>query len=138
MPTGDAKSDYAEKKVLDLILGAVAFPAPATVYVSLHTADPTDLGTGTEVTGGSYARVALTNNLTNWPAATGTAAVKSNGTAINFPTSTAAWGTVVSFGIWDAVTTGNLLYYAALTASQVIGSGQTPSFAVGQLTIGEA
>jgi hypothetical protein len=125
-------SDYAEKKVQDLILGAVAFTAPAT-HVALFTVAPTDSGGGTEVTGGSYARVNVTNNATNWPAATGATAAKSNGTAITFPTASASWGTVVAFGIFDAGTGGNLLWWGDLTTSKAVGSGDTPSFAIGAL-----
>jgi hypothetical protein len=132
------KSNYLEGKVLDEVLGGVAFTAPATVYVGLYTAAPTDAGGGTEVTGGSYARAAVTNNATNWPAASGTPRVKANGTAITFPVPSANWGTVTHFGIFDAATTGNLLFWVALTASKVINNGDgAPSFAVGALTVTE-
>jgi hypothetical protein len=125
-------SDYAEKKVQDLILGGVAFSAPAT-HVALFTVAPTDAGGGTEVSGGAYARVAVTNNTTNWPAASGGTAAKSNGTVITFPTATASWGTVVAFGIFDAASAGNLLWWGDLTTAKAIGSGDTPSFAIGAL-----
>lgn len=126
-------SDYAELKVLDLILGGVAFTPPATVYVALFTATPSDTGGGTEVTGGSYARAAVTNNATNWPAAS--AGSKSNGTTITFPTPTAGWGTVTSWGIFDAASAGNLLWWGALTASQTINTGNGVSFSASGLTV---
>ncbi len=126
-------SDYAEKKVQDLILGGVAFAAPAT-HVALFTVAPSDTGGGTEVTGGAYARVNVTNNLTNWPAATGATAAKSNGTVVTFATATAAWGTVVAFAIMDATTAGNMLWWGDLTTSKVIASGDTASFAIGSLS----
>lgn len=128
-----SKSDYLENELLDHVLGAAAYSAPATVNVALYTAAPTDAGGGTEVSGGSYARVAITNNATNWPAAA--SGSKSNGTTITFPTATADWGTVVAFGLWDAASGGNLLYWGTLSASKVINSGNTASFAVGALTI---
>lgn len=130
-----SKSNYLELALLDEVLGGVNFAPPATVYVALYTAAPTDAGGGTEVSGGAYARVAVTNNAINWPAASGGS--KSNGTVITFPTATAAWGTVVAFGISDAATAGNLLYWADLTTSKTIGSGDTASFAVGALTCTE-
>lgn len=134
-----SKSDFLENKILDLVLGAVAYTAPTTVYIALftdtNTATQRDAGTVTEVSGGSYARVAVTNNTTNWPAAS--AGSKSNGTAITFPTSTASWGTVTAFGIYDASTAGNLLYWGDLTASQAVGTNNTLSFQVGQLTVTE-
>lgn len=130
-----SKSNYLENAILDHILGGPDFTRPATVYVSLHTADPTDAGTGTEVSGNGYARVAVTNNATNWPAASSGA--KSNGTTITFPTATGSWGTVSHFGIWDAATNGNLLYHGALNASKAIADGDTASFGVGDLDITE-
>jgi len=131
-----SKSDYLENELLDHVLGNSAYTAPATVYVALYTVAPSDAGGGTEVTGGSYARVAVTNNATNWPAASGGA--KSNGTAITFPTATADWGTVVAMAILDAATAGNFLYWADLTASKTVNNGDTASFAVGELDVTEA
>jgi hypothetical protein len=130
-----SKSDFLENEILDHVLGNAAYSAPATVYVGLFTAAPTDAGGGTEVTGGSYARVAVTNNATNWPAASGGA--KSNGAAVTFPTATASWGTVLAFGIFDAVSAGNLLYWADLTVSKAVGDGDTAEFAIGDIDITE-
>ncbi len=113
-----SKSDYLENKILDHFLGAVTYTPPATVYIAAYTVAPTDAGGGTEVTGGSYARVAVTNNATNFPAAV--AGSKSNGTAINFATATADWGTLVAVGIFDAASGGNLLAWADLTVSKLI------------------
>lgn len=130
-----SKADYLENELLDHVLGNSAYAAPATLYVALFTAAPSDSGGGTEVSGGSYARVAVTNNLTNWPAASGGA--KSNGTEIAFPEATASWGTVVAFAIFDAATAGNMLYWATLTANKTIDSGDTAKFAVGDLDVTE-
>lgn len=130
-----SKSDFLELELLDHVLGAAVYTAPGTVYVALYTAAPTDAGGGTEVTGGSYARVAVTNNVTNWPAAA--AGAKSNGTVITFPTATANWGTVTSFAILDASSGGNFLYWATLTTNRDVLSGDTPSFAVGTLVVTE-
>jgi hypothetical protein len=129
------KSDYLENKVLDLLLGAVSYTVPTTVYIGLYTVAPTDAGGGTEVSGGGYARVAVTNNTTNFPTASNGS--KSNGTTINFPTATADWGTVVAVGIFDASTAGNLLFWANLTTSKVVQNGDTAQFASGSLTFSE-
>jgi hypothetical protein len=130
-----SKSDYLENEILDHVLGGSDYTRPATVYVAIYTATPNDAGGGTEASGGSYARAAVTNNATNWPAASGGA--KSNGTAITFPTPTAGWGTVTSFGIFDASTGGNLLYYGNLSANKTIDISDTVSFAIGALDITE-
>lgn len=111
-------SDYLEAKILDYVFGAQAFSAPATIYAALFTAAPTDAGGGTEVTGGSYARVAITNNSTNFPNSTGTSpTTKQNGTQITFPTATANWGTCVALGLFDNSSGGNLLAWTPLTGT---------------------
>ena len=130
-----SKSDYLENKVLDAVLGQVALPSIPTVWVGLYTVAPTDAGGGTEVTGGSYIRKSVTNNVTNFPAASGGA--KSNGTEIIFIEATGSWGTVLAFGIFDAETLGNLLYWADLTTPKAIGAGDTAKFAVGDLDLTE-
>lgn len=130
------KSDYLENRILDHILGGVASTPPATVYVALFTVTPTDAGGGTEVAGGAYARAAVTNNATNWPAASGGA--KANGTAITFPAPTANWGVIVAFAIFDAATAGNMLYFGPITPNKTVNNGDpAPSFAVGDLDVTE-
>ena len=129
-------SNFLELEILDHILGNAAYSAPATVYIGLWTSTLTDASTGstgTEVSGGSYARKSVMNNATNWPAAA--AGAKANGTAITFVTATASWGTVTHFAILDAATTGNILGWGALTVSKAIGSGDTASFAIGDLDV---
>lgn len=130
-----SKSNFLELELLDHVLGAAVYTAPGTVHVALYTAAPTDAGGGTEVTGGSYARVGVTNNATNWPAAA--AGAKSNGTVITFPTATADWGTIVAFAILDAGSGGNFLYWATLTANRDVLTGDVASFAIGTLVVTE-
>lgn len=128
-------SDFLELEVLDHVFGAATYTPPATLYVALYTVIPTDANaSGTEVTGGSYARVAVTNNLTNFPAAA--AGAKANGTAITFPAPTANWGIVVGFAIYDAATVGNELTWGPITPNKTVNNGDpAPSFAIGDLDI---
>jgi hypothetical protein len=130
-------SNFLELELLDHVLGNAAYTAPATLYVALHTADPGEAGAQNtnEATGTSYARVAVTNNATNFPAASGGS--KSNGTAINFPTpGSGGWGTVTHWSIGDAASgAGNILFSGALTLSKTINAGDTVSFAAGALTV---
>jgi hypothetical protein len=130
-----SKSDFLENEILDHVLGAAAYSAPATVYAALFTSSPSDAGGGTEVATGSYARVAITNNATNWPAAAGGS--KSNGTAITFPTATANWGTIVAVGIFDASTAGNLLFWATLTNSRTVFTSDVLTFPAGSFIVTE-
>ena len=135
------KSTTQSNKILNAELNATAYSSPVTVYIALWTATLSASSTGAtagEVSGGSYARVAVTCNTTNFPSASGGSI--SNGTAINFPTPTAGWGTVTYVAILDSATlgAGNILYWGALTTSQTISSGNTVSFGIGALTVTEA
>lgn len=126
-------SNYLELELLDHVLGNAAYSAPGTLYISLHTADPGETG-ASEVSGNSYARASVTNNATNFPAAS--AGSKSNGTVINFATPTSTgWSVVSHFGIWDASTSGNFLIGGALNASKTINGGDAVSIGIGGLTV---
>jgi hypothetical protein len=130
------KSDFLENELLDHVLGNASYSAPANTHIALFTVTPSDTGGGTEVSGNAYARVSVTNNATNWPAASGGA--KANGTAITFPAASGGnWGTVVAFGIFDASTSGNLLYWGPVTPNKAVNDGDTASFAIGDLDITE-
>lgn len=130
-----SKSNYLEDKILDHMLGGGDYTRPASVFIALYTSAPSDSGGGTEVSGGAYARAAVTNNTTNWPAAA--SGVKANGTEIVFAQATAPWGNVTHFAVFDALSGGNMLFWGALTASRSVATGDTPSFAVGALTVTE-
>lgn len=108
-------SDYLENKVLGHVFGAAAYSAPATLYLALYTVAPSDTGGGTEVSGGSYVRKTC--------AFTVTGNLATNTAAVEWPTATGSWGTVVAVGVFDALTSGNLLAYGNLTASKAIASG---------------
>ena len=133
------KSDYLEAKVLDHILGGPAYTAPATVYFALFLTVPEDDGTVTEVSGTNYARVAITNNDTNFPAATGTNPTrKRTGVAVEWDTAGSYWGVVQAWGIYDDPTAGNLLYWGYVTPQYEVLSGDKPRFNVAQIIIYES
>ena len=121
-------SNYLENALINGTLRATTFTAPAAVYVSLHTADPTDAGSGTEVSGGSYARQAATFGAPSNGASTTTA-------DITYPQATAGYGTVTHIGIFDALTTGNLLYHSPLDTSKTIDTGDIFKITSGSLTV---
>ena len=110
-------SNYLENALINGTLRATTFTAPAAVYVSLHTADPTDAGTGTEVSGGSYNGASTTT------------------ADITYPQATASYGTVTHIGIFDALTTGNLLYHSPLNTSKTIDTGDIFKITSGSLTV---
>lgn len=123
-----AFSNYLENALINGTLRATTYTAPTTVYVGLFTSDPTDAGSGTEVSGNAYARQAATF------------AAPSNGAAstnadVQFPQATGNWGTVTHFAIFDALTTGNMMYHGALTTSKTIETGDVFKIATGSLTV---
>ena len=121
-------SNYLENALINATLRATTFTSPATVYVSLHTADPTDDGSGTEVSGGSYARKSATF-------ASPSNGASSTSADVTFDQATGNWGTITHIGLWDASTSGNLLYHTALTASKAIATGDIFKIASGSLTV---
>ena len=149
-----ALSDKLENALIDWLLRAQAIgitgataaagTGPATTYVALFTTTPADAGGGVEVTGGSYARVAVTSSLANWAgtqaaasttASTGTNGTTSNNLAITFPAPTANWGSIVAIGIFDASTAGNLLLWGPLTTAKTVNNADpAPSFAAAALS----
>jgi hypothetical protein len=129
-----ALTNYTENNLINHIFRTGTFAKPLTLYVGLITAlTDGETGTVTEVTGGSYARVARNPLDANWNVST-TTGTTANTATIQFPEATADWGTVTSLGIWDAATGGNLLIYSALTITRTITNGTTPSFGAGALT----
>ena len=127
-----ALSNYLENEILDHMLGGGDFTRPASVFIALFTAEPSDDGGGTEAAGGDYARVEVVNNLTNFPASVN--GVKSNGTEISFPSPGASWGTIKAVGVFDALSGGNLLMHSLLPQQVTIASGDTPSWPIGTLS----
>lgn len=120
-------SDYLENKLLDHVLRNTSYTSPTTVYVGLFTADPTDAGSGTEVSGGSYARQILS-------VTTATGGIVTSSADVTFPQATASWGTVSHIGLLDALSSGNLLMHTPLTTSRAIESGDILKISTGNLT----
>jgi hypothetical protein len=123
-----AFSNYLENALINGTLRATSYTAPTTVYVGLFTSDPTDAGSGAEVSGNAYARQSATF-------AAPSNGVSSTSADVQFPQATGTWGTVGWFGIFDALTTGNLMYHGALTASKTIETGDVFKIASGNLTV---
>jgi hypothetical protein len=121
-------SNYLENALINATLRNTSYTSPAAVYVGLYTSDPTDANTGTEVSGGSYTRTAVTMGAPSNGVSTNTAAVE-------FPQASGSWGTVGWIGILDASTSGNLLYHSPLDVSKTISSGDIFKIAIGSLSV---
>lgn len=120
-------SNYLENALINGTLRATTYTAPTTVYVSLHSADPGD-GGGNEISGGSYARKAVTFGAPS-------NGVTTNSADVTFDQATASWGTITHIGIQDALTTGNLLYHTPLTTSKTIDTDDVFRIVAGQLSV---
>ncbi len=116
-----------ETTVLTWLLTTGSATRPTTWYVALFTDDPGESGAGTEISGGSYARTAVTFTVSGDTA--------SNSGAVEFPAASTSWGTITHIGVMDAATSGNMIVYAALTASKTIASGDVFRIPAGDLDI---
>ena len=120
-------SNYLENKLLDHVLRGTSYTSPTTVYVGLYTSDPGDDNSGTEVSGGSYARQSLSVT-----AASG--GIVTSSADVTFPQATGNWGTISHIGLLDAVSSGNLLMHTPLTTSKAIETGDIFKIPSGSLT----
>lgn len=120
-------------------------PAFQNLFFALYTANPTDVsGSGTEVTGGSYARVSYAATLANWAgtqgagttvASSGTGGVTSNNNVVTFPAPTANWGVVTGMALYDSLTGGNEIEWVALTVSKTVNNADpAPTFPAAAFT----
>lgn len=125
-----AFSDYLEDKLLKHTFANTAFTSPGTVYLGLFTAAPSDTGGGTEVSGGSYARISCAFSVSGTNPTTAT-----NSSAAEFATATGSWGSVGWVGVYDASSSGNLLAWSALTTAKTVSSGDVFRFDGGDLDI---
>lgn len=131
-----AASDYLELEILDHVLGKGTrdYTSPANLYIGLHTSDPTDTYSSGEVSGNAYARTAVSFNAASQPSTGFTFA--DNSATVTFPTASGGnWGTITHLSIWDASTSGNMLFHGALTATKVVNDGDTFQIQAGNLTI---
>jgi hypothetical protein len=116
-----------ETRVLQWALTTGSPTRPTAWHVGLFTAAPGEAGGGTEVSGSAYTREAVTFTVSGDTA--------TNSAAIEWDAATGSWGTITHIAVFDASTGGNMLVYAALTASKVIGTGDILRIPAGDLDI---
>ena len=120
-------TNFLETEILDHVFAGAAYSAPSTHYLGLFTSAPGETGGGTELSGSAYVRKAI--------AFTTSGDTTSNNAAVEFPTATGSWGTVTHVGVFDALTSGNLMVYATLAASKAVASGDVFRVPSGDLDI---
>lgn len=125
-----ALSDYSEKLLLDWMMTTGSVTRPTAWYVALYTAAPSDSGGGTEVSGSGYSRQSVT-----FAAASSPGGTTSNTNTVTFTASGGNWGTITHCGIFDAASSGNLLWHGALTASKTVNDGDTLQFAISDMDL---
>lgn len=132
-----AASNFLENALLDHVLTASAYSAPAVRYLALFTNTSTaaaaNLENGTltdeiSTSGSAYGRKAITFN-----AASGGSSASA--ATVTFDAATANWGTVTHVAVMDADTAGQVLFYGAVTTSKTIETGDTFQVSAGNLTI---
>lgn len=137
-------TDYLENKLIDWLFRGQSYSPPSSLYFALFSAAPAEAGTGTEFSGGGYARVAVACSLANFAGtqaagstdvSSGDTGKTSNNIKIEFPIPTGAWGTATHMAVFDAETDGNMLLYGTLKAAKTISAGDgAPKFAIGKVT----
>lgn len=121
-------TNYLENELIDHVFRNAAMTSPTSVFLALHTADPTETGAVAEISGNGYARQAITFGA---PAD----GVSTNSNAPAFTASGGNFGTITHFSIHDAVSAGNALAYGALDTSRTINDGETITFNIGDVSV---
>ncbi len=128
-----SKTNYAEGKLLDLMMGNQAWSPGANSVLALYTVAPGEAGGGTEANYAGYARKTVANDLTTWPSAN----PKLNGIELAFPIATGDQaGNIVGVGLFESAGV-NMIAYATLTTAKPVLNGDTPRFPAGTLSFTE-
>lgn len=144
-----SKSNTAETNFLKLLYQNIAWanignagglPVSTTIgsfYIALFTATPDETDTGTEATYTSYARVAVARGAGQWTIDQdgSTDARVRNAAVVTFPASTGGSNTISHFGVYTAVTGGDLIHYGSVGTPLLISSGDTPKYEINALVI---
>jgi hypothetical protein len=125
-----ALSDHAENLLLNFLMTTGTATRPTNWYLALYTAAPNDAGGGTEVSGNGYSRQSV-----SWDTASGTGGTTSNSGNVTFTASGGNFGNVTHIGIFDASTSGNLLWHGAMAASKQVNAGDSIQFATGSIDL---
>jgi hypothetical protein len=140
---GSALTNFWENEFIDHFFRGRSYTVPTDYYIALFTAAPGETGGGTEVAGGSYARVQVATGFANWEGTNGeTTNVDSAGTGgntqnrntITYAAPTGNWGSISHMAAMDALTSGNMCFYGALATPKTVNNGDpAPSFGAGAL-----
>jgi hypothetical protein len=130
------KSNYLKDAIIKHIFGIETFTAPNTLYLSLHSANPGATGAN-ELSGNSYARKAFDAN-TEMAFGGADSGLVSSIVDLTFPTATGDWVETTHFGIWDASSGGNLLYYGPWDDAKTVEADDTLTVPSSNLNVSES
>jgi hypothetical protein len=125
-----AFSNYLEDEITGWINGTTFDAAPTSTFVQLYSQSPDEAGSPT---GALYARVAVAAG--GWTRVTSGTATLSNTGVITITSSAPSGATATHVAVFDASTSGNMLFYGALAASKVIATGDEIKFNAGAMVL---
>ena len=144
-----SKSNVQETNYLKLLYQNIAMPnignagglpkstTDGFFYVALFTATPNETDAGTEATYVNYARIPVGRSVGGWDLDTdgsGDARIR-NASIVSFPQSGGTSNDITHFGIYTALTGGDLIHYGATGSTVTIATGDTPKYEINQLII---
>jgi len=124
-------SNWYVDNVLNETYRNIAWTRPSAVYLALYTSNPTANDTGTEVSGGAYARKTVTfaapagqsymlYDIKTGVSETITRRTVKSSAEIVFDIATADWGLITHVGIRTAATGGNLIAFGPVSNARSI------------------
>ena len=128
-----ALSSLAERKILDHLFKNTSYTSP-NAYIGLFSTDPTDSASGTELSGNGYARIQMDNKMSAATTGDETSSI-TNSSQISFAAATGDWDTITHIGIFDAISSGNLLSHGALVSSAEVDASDVFAIQIGKLVI---
>lgn len=123
-----ALSDHLETLLLTWHLTAGAATRPTAWYFAVGTGSSDASGLTGEPSGNGYSRAAITFGVT------GDTASNTNAMTLG-PCTTANWGSMSHFGIFDASSGGNCLWHGSLNAAKTIEVGDSLTVAIGDIDL---
>lgn len=126
-------TEYLRNKLNDLAFGSTSWTPPTQMYVALFTVLPSESSSGTEPSGGNYSRVQIDNDKTTWT--TSSSGIVTNAISVQFPRASSTWGYVYGFGLFDSVSSGNLLAYGTFTTIKSVNGGTQALLPIGDMII---
>lgn len=126
-------SDFCEAQLLNQLFGGVPYGTPNILYFGYMVGVASETGPGAEPNSGGYARIAVTNNTTNFAVTANQ--IKSNATEIQFAEATSNHGLVQAIAVFDSPTSGNMLVYFPLANPINITVGDAMRIPIGSITV---